>query len=141
MMVPASVFLILISGAAPTLPTAEPQSLLAPPNPHRLRITVTRGAVSVRPMRGVAETQVTALKGWAVPAADLSGKLIVSLHTALQPAPPEGDLPERFFSTAVNGWAELWFDRATPYALAMMILYTLVAAAQAIVPDVVFAML
>jgi hypothetical protein len=124
----ATVLLVaIVSGtsvAAPVdLPTVDASSSLGTPNEHRVRIVVTKDSISVK-LRDGSSKQVTVVKDGTVAAADLRGLLIISLEAALQPKPETGDLPDRFFSSAVDGWAELWIDRATPFRLASLVVYT-----------------
>jgi hypothetical protein len=106
------------------LPAASSAPTLDAPNPHRARVTVTAAGIAVKRTRSQTEQQVVALEKWAVPTRQLQGRLIVPIDAALASLPETGELPDRFFSSAVDGWVELFVDRAAPMELVLGVLYT-----------------
>lgn len=108
----------------PTAAAANPA--LRQLNPHRARVTVSADAILVRAKRGDTEKKVVTLKQWVPAPADLDGKKIVALAAALAPPKPAADeeLPERFFSSEVDGWVELYVDRGAPWDLVVSVMYT-----------------
>lgn len=123
-----AVWVLVLGGAAPAealeLPSAEVIAAMGAPVPMRVRITVTRDAIMVRPRGGTGERKVTTLKEFVVPAADQDHGRIGSLSDALEPAdnsPQVGGPPPE---NGVDGWAELWIDRAAPYQLVSMVTRT-----------------
>lgn len=118
-----TLFLAVLSvaawGAPVQLPVADAQPSLGQPNAQRLRITVTQTAITVKPIRGAGAKKVTTLDDWGVPASDQRGRTISSLAAAIV-APDNGKT-----DAAVDGWAELWIDKAAPLDLVGRVITTL----------------
>lgn len=111
-------------GAPLELPATDARLGLRPPNEHRLRVTVSKDRIAVRPLRSDAERKATALTDWTVDSADRQGRLITSLAAALAPPAADDPLAPRLFDSDVDGWAELWIDRGAPYELVALVMAT-----------------
>ncbi|MFO0596777.1 MAG: hypothetical protein U0228_15800 [Myxococcaceae bacterium] len=105
------------------LPQVSSAAGLDVPKDARAHVTVTETGITFSGRGSKKQVPVTTLQAWKPGAKDGEGPELTTLGAAFDAAKRERE-DDRFFSSEIDGWAELSIDRRAPMALVTRVLST-----------------